>query len=130
MAKWNPWHGCHKISAGCQNCYVYRIDARHNRDSSIVEKTNDFGLPLKHSRTGEYRLIGDETVYTCFSSDFFLEDADSWRAEAWRMIRARQDLRFKQTGARFEKDGRLYSIPRKDQHSQAQKAEIDLRKTI
>ena len=19
---WNPWHGCHKISSRCQNCYV------------------------------------------------------------------------------------------------------------
>ncbi|MCB7206753.1 DUF5131 family protein, partial [Dorea formicigenerans] len=23
MANWNPWHGCHKISAGCEHCYVY-----------------------------------------------------------------------------------------------------------
>ena len=33
---------------------------------------------------------------------------------------------FKQTGAHFQKDGRLYTIPRKLQHSQAQKAGIDL----
>ncbi len=94
LAKWNPWHGCHKISAGCQNCYVYRIDSRHDKDSSIVKKTKDFALPLKRGRDGAYKLTGAETVYTCFSSDFFLEDADCWRAEAWRMIRARQDLRF------------------------------------
>ncbi len=94
MAKWNPWHGCHKISAGCRNCYVYRIDARHQKDSSIVGKTRDFDLPLRRGRAGEYKLPGDETVYTCFSSDFFLEDADCWREEAWRMIRARPDLRF------------------------------------
>ncbi|MEN6461119.1 MAG: DUF5131 family protein, partial [Syntrophomonas sp.] len=36
MPTWNPWHGCHKISTGCQNCYVYRIDAQHGKDSSIV----------------------------------------------------------------------------------------------
>ncbi|MEG0902293.1 MAG: DUF5131 family protein, partial [Clostridia bacterium] len=29
---------------------------------------------------------------------------------------------FRQTGARFEKDGKIYSIPRKDQMSQARKA--------
>lgn len=33
-------------------------------------------------------------MYTCFTSDFLLEDADSWRPQAWDMIRARQDLRF------------------------------------
>ena len=24
---WNLWHGCHKLSAGCKHCYVYRGDA-------------------------------------------------------------------------------------------------------
>ncbi len=94
MTVWNPWHGCHKISPGCQNCYVYRIDARHGKDSSIVTKTGNFALPLKRTRTGEYKLSGDKTVYTCFTSDFFLEDADQWRPEAWEMIRIRSDLHF------------------------------------
>ena len=34
---------------------------------------------------------------------------------------------FKQTGARFLKDGRLYRIERRFQHSQARKAEIDIK---
>ncbi len=34
-------------------------------------------------------------------------------------------FRFKQTGAYFRKDGRIYRIPRKLQHSQARKAGID-----
>ena len=25
---WNAWHGCHKISAGCKNCYMFRRDAK------------------------------------------------------------------------------------------------------
>ena len=29
---WNPWHGCHKKSEGCLNCYMFRIDARYERD--------------------------------------------------------------------------------------------------
>ena len=28
------------------------------------------------------------------TSDFFLEEADEWRPECWRMIRERSDLRF------------------------------------
>lgn len=94
MTIWNPWHGCRKISAGCQNCYVYRRDSSFGKDSSVVLKTGDFNLPLKRNRAGEYNLSGNETVYTCFTSDFFLEEADAWRAEAWQMIRARSELHF------------------------------------
>lgn len=94
MALWNPWHGCHKISAGCQNCYVFRMDARFERDASAITKTGDFNLPLKKKRSGEYKLQPGETVYTCFTSDFFLEDADNWRVEAWQMMRLRNDLHF------------------------------------
>lgn len=94
MAQWNPWHGCHKISAGCKNCYVYRIDASFDRDASMVSKTADFNLPIRKARNGNYKLSAGETIYTCFSSDFFLEEADNWRIEAWQMIRLRSDLHF------------------------------------
>jgi len=91
---WNPWHGCKKISTGCKNCYVYRIDGRHGRDSSIVEKTLNFDLPVKKKRTGDYKIPSGEDIYTCFSSDFFLEDADPWRPKAWGMIKERHDCSF------------------------------------
>lgn len=96
MAQWNPWHGCTKISAGCQNCYVYRTDSQHGIDSTVVAKTANFHLPMQKNRKGEYKLLPDEegVVYTCFTSDFFLEDADEWRGEAWRMIKMRADLHF------------------------------------
>lgn len=94
MALWNLWHGCHKLSAGCANCYVYRMDSRHDKDSSIVTKTNNFNLPLKKDRKGNYKIPSGEMVYTCFTSDFFLEDADEWRKEAWKIIKERSDLYF------------------------------------
>lgn len=94
MAKWSLWHGCHKLSAGCAHCYVYRIDARVGRDSSLVEKTADFDLPVRRNRDGSYKIPPGETLYTCFTSDFFLEDTDVWRAEAWHMMRLRRDLQF------------------------------------
>ena len=94
MAKWNLWHGCHKISPGCKNCYVYRFDAAFNRDASSVSKTADFDLPLRRKRNGDYKLPAGETIYTCFTSDFFLEEADDWRIDAWNMIRLRTDLQF------------------------------------
>lgn len=94
MPLWNPWHGCHKLSAGCVNCYVYRTDCKHGIDSSVVVKTKSFGLPVRKKRDGSYKVGAGEMVYTCFSSDFFVEDADEWRGEAWEMIRSRPDLRF------------------------------------
>jgi protein gp37 len=96
VASWNPWHGCKKISAGCLNCYVYRIDARHGKDSSVIAKNADFDLPVRKNRKGEYKLQPDaeNIVYTCFTSDFFLDEADGWREQAWEMIRLRSDLTF------------------------------------
>jgi len=94
MFVWNPWHGCHKISEGCKNCYVYRTDAKYGNDSSLVKINSNFSLPVQLNRNNEYKLQTDEIIYTCFTSDFFLEDADEWRAEAWEMIRIRTDLRF------------------------------------
>lgn len=87
MASWNPWHGCHKLSEGCRNCSVYRIDERHGKDSSVITRTRDFDLLVRRKRDKSYKIKPGTLVYTCFSSDFFVEDADRWRPEAWRMGR-------------------------------------------
>ncbi|MDD4820301.1 MAG: DUF5131 family protein [Flavobacteriales bacterium] len=91
---WNPWHGCHKISEGCRNCYVYRQDGRWEKDSSAVTKTQAFAMSMAKNRKGEYKIPSGSMVYTCFTSDFLLEDADQWRTEAWKMIHDRQDVVF------------------------------------
>jgi protein gp37 len=91
---WNLWHGCHKLSAGCRHCYVYRGDARHGLDSTVVVQTKSFDLPVRKKRNGAYKIPSGATLYTCFTSDFLVEDADPWRAEAWRMMRIRSDLDF------------------------------------
>lgn len=95
MAIWNPWHGCKKISPGCYNCYVYRRDAEFGKDSSIVTKTASYDMPIKRNRKKEYKLQPEaEPVYTCMTSDFFLDEADEWRPEVWQMIKCRSDLQF------------------------------------
>ena len=93
-ALWNPWHGCHKLSEGCRHCYVYRGDARREIDSSVVTQTKSFDLPVRRKRDGAYKIPPGTLVYTCFTSDFFVADADPWRLDAWEMIRQRSDLRF------------------------------------
>lgn len=94
LAKWNPWHGCNKISSGCENCYVYRIDSKYDKDSSLIKKNNDFNLPIKKNRQHKYKIQSGEIVYTCFTSDFLLKEADPYRIEAWKMIKIRYDLKF------------------------------------
>ena len=95
-ASWNPWHGCTKISAGCKYCYVYRQDEMYGADTSSreVRKTANFSLPVKLKRDKSYKIESGKLVYTCFTSDFFVVGADEWRAEAWAMIREREDLDF------------------------------------
>lgn len=94
-AKWNPWHGCRKLSEGCRHCYVYRMDAQSDRDPSEVRRNRStFTLPVSKNRRGEYKYPSGTTFFTCFTSDFFLEDADEWRREVWQMIRARSDCDF------------------------------------
>ena len=91
---WNPWHGCTKVSEGCRNCYVYRQDAMRDAalDSSVVRRTAAFDLPVRRNRHRAWKIPASSVVYTCFTSDFLLDAADEWRAEAWDMIRMRRDL--------------------------------------
>lgn len=92
---WNPWHGCTKISEGCRYCYVYRQDARYGaEESNLCRKTAAFSLPVKKKRGGEYKIESGSIVYTCFTSDFLLPDADEWRWDCWSMMRERRDLSF------------------------------------
>ena len=93
MSIWNPWHGCHKISEGCLNCYMFRRDALYDKDSTVVTKTANFNAPVKRKRDGSY-AIQSGVVYACMTSDFFIEEADEWRKDAWRFIRERSDLHF------------------------------------
>lgn len=95
MVIWNPWHGCHKKSAGCLNCYMFRRDAEYEKDSNVVTKTNSFDLVIKKKKDGTYKVQEEKGyVYLCMTSDFFIEEADSWRSEIWKMVKERQDLNF------------------------------------
>ena len=91
---WNPWHGCTKYSEGCRYCYVYRQDEMFGRDSRECRKTNDFNLPIKKDRKGNYKIPSGSLIMTCFSSDFLLSDADSWRDECLEMMKTRRDCMF------------------------------------
>ncbi len=80
-ATWNPWHGCKKVSPGCKFCYMYRDKERYGDDDpSIVRKSKTkFFEPLKWK--------DPKLIFTCSWSDFFIEEADEWRSDAWNVIR-------------------------------------------
>jgi len=90
---WEPWTGCYKISDGCTYCYFYGPYSKRCGQNAI-EKTAEFGKPLQKTAKGSYKIQSGKIVATCFASDFFIEEADPWRAEAWAMIKARPDLEF------------------------------------
>jgi protein gp37 len=80
---WNPFYGCLKVSKGCQFCYMYRdLGGRYGGNPSVVTRSKTtFGAPLTWK--------APQLVFTCSWSDFFIEQADEWRLDAWEVIRRR-----------------------------------------
>ena len=80
-ATWNPWQGCHPVSEGCANCYMYREKRQYGQDPTVVVRSSPstFRAPA--------RWKDPRIVFVCSWSDFFVEEADPWRAEAWDVMR-------------------------------------------
>ena len=94
-SNWNTWHGCIKCSEVCQNCYVYYLDGMIGKNGADVYKTKTgFRYPLSKDRKRRYKIQSGEMISVCMTSDFFLEEADQWRAEAWEMMKIRSDVVF------------------------------------
>ena len=83
---WNPWHGCVKCSEGCAHCYMYFLDRARERSGDEIYKTKaGFTYPIQKKRDGSYKIQSGEMIRVCMTSDFFLEEADAWRGEAWEL---------------------------------------------
>lgn len=93
MARWDPWRGCRRCSDGCLHCYIHKGDARRKVDTGDIHKTKDFDKPVARLKNGEYKMKPG-LVYLGFSTDFLIEEGDSWRGDCWRMIRQRPDCTF------------------------------------
>ncbi len=92
---WNPWHGCVKKSEGCANCYMFFLDRQRGTSGDRIYKVrNNFYYPLQRDKSGAYKVKSGEQIRVCMTSDFFLAEADDWRPEAWRIIKARPDVLF------------------------------------
>jgi len=86
---WNPWHGCVKCSEGCEHCYMYFLDKSRGKNGAEIYRTGNFKYPLS-----EANVKSGELIRVCMTSDFFLEEADEWRQEAWDIMRRRSDVKF------------------------------------
>lgn len=73
---------------------MYFIDRLHGADGSRIYRTQNFDYPVKRKRDGSYKLPPGSFISVCLSSDFFLKEADEWRAEAWRIMKERSDVLF------------------------------------
>ena len=75
MPVWNPWHGCHKISA---ECYVFREDAARGCavPTTLVRKTSSFKLPVRRDRHKAWKFPPGTQFWLCFTSDLFIEETD------------------------------------------------------
>jgi len=85
---WNPWQGCHKVSDGCLNCYMFRDMKRFGKVPSLVLRSIDstFNAPMKWKELAR--------VFVCSWSDFFIQEADRWRDSAWEIIRKTPHLTY------------------------------------
>ena len=85
---WNPWQGCRKVSPGCKNCYMFREKKRWKQDPTNIHRSGNitFFAPLAWEEPAK--------VFTCSWSDFFIEEADAWREDAWQIIRTTPHLTY------------------------------------
>lgn len=79
-SSWNPWIGCHKISPACAHCYMFRDRTRYGQNPNIVMRTSD------HTFNSPKRWKEPKRVFTCSWSDFFVAEADEWRADAYQVM--------------------------------------------
>jgi len=80
-ATWNVARGCTKVDEDCKFCYMYRdsFDGTRYNPLQIVRTKTVFNLPLK--------LKEPSLIFTSSLTDFFHPAIDSYRNEAWDIIR-------------------------------------------
>lgn len=78
---WNVARGCTKVDDDCRFCYMYRDSMGSTRYDplQVVRTKTVFNLPLKIKEPSK--------IFTCSLTDFFHEAIDSYRNEAWDIIR-------------------------------------------
>ena len=119
----------------CDNCYVSceRVFRPDLKDKPVVVLSNNDGCVVARSNEAidfhdalgswcEQVTVGGES-----GRDARVCDYDWVLKIREQCIKSNVLFHFKQTGAHFRKDGRLYNIPRNQQMAQAHRAGIDIK---
>lgn len=78
---WNIARGCTKVDEDCKFCYMYResLNGTRYEPKEIIRTKTVFNLP--------YKIKEPSKIFTSSLTDFFHEDIDSYRSDAWDIIR-------------------------------------------
>lgn len=78
---WNIARGCTKVDDDCRFCYMYRqsLNGTRYEPKQVVRTKTVFDLPL--------RIREPSRIFASSLTDFFHESIDSYRHEAWDIIR-------------------------------------------
>lgn len=78
---WNIARGCTKVDEDCKFCYMYRqsLNGTRYEPKQVTRTKGVFNLPL--------RIKEPSKIFTSSLTDFFHESIDSYRHEAWDIIR-------------------------------------------
>lgn len=96
----NPWIGCTKVSAACDNCYAEAWDNRFGGERwgphANRTRTKTWGNPIKWNKRAE-GAQEKPRVFVASLADVFDNHKSieaSWRRELWALIRQCQNLNF------------------------------------
>jgi protein gp37 len=109
---WNPWYGCTPVSKECDNCYIDRILKQQGLQpwGTLYRAKSTWGEPeiAQHDAVKQGKRC---RMFTCSLSDFFHQDADKWRDEAWDIIRRCPNVDFLILTKRAERIERHLPLP-------------------
>jgi protein gp37 len=72
---------------------MFTEQRRYGLDPTVVTRTKTWGQPKKWQKEAAATNT-KQMVFTCSWSDFFIEQADPWRDEAWKVIKNCPNLIF------------------------------------
>lgn len=96
----NPWHGCSKVSPGCDNCYAERDSKRFNGDKVLwgvnadrLELSDSYWKqPIKWDKRSAEKGVR-ERVFCASMADVFDKNApEGARERLWALIKATPNL--------------------------------------
>ncbi|MDR3551259.1 MAG: DUF5131 family protein [Candidatus Babeliales bacterium] len=95
-ATWNVARGCKKVDKDCKYCYMYRQSLNNTRyfADQVTKTKTVFTLPLHYKETTSQCWDGNPLIFTSSLTDFFIEEIDEYRHEAWEIIRKCPHLTF------------------------------------